>query len=90
MWEFIDFAKKFFVKSFIIGYIILLLSALFYIFCFDWMYGLAYKMYGLSKEQFVNAYIFGLTIYKLNLILFFLVPALALFCKCRCEKENKE
>jgi hypothetical protein len=72
-------ARSFFVWCAVINYGILLLWALLVSFWRDGMYRLWGRWYRLSAEQFDVLNIAGISLYKIGIILFNLVPAIALY-----------
>ncbi len=62
----------------IINYAMLLVWFLFYLFPHEWLYRIWRKWFHLSTEQFDSLNFAGMTLYKLGIILFNLVPYLAL------------
>ena len=62
----------------VINYGVLLVWFLFFILAHDWMHRLHGRWFHLSVEQFDALHYGGMTIYKLGIILFNLVPYVAL------------
>jgi hypothetical protein len=62
----------------IMNYALLVAWFLLYLFPHEWMYGIWRKWFHLSNEQFDALNFAGMTLYKLGIILFNLVPYLAL------------
>ena len=62
----------------VINYGVLLLWFLIFIFAHDWMHRLHGRWFRLTVEQFDAIHYTGMTIYKIGIILFNLVPYLAL------------
>lgn len=83
----VHYKKWFFIKSFIISLIILILSCLICTKCFDNMASMAEKLYGLSKNDYAKIFnaVFG--IWKILVIQFTLIPAIAM---CMIEKHIKK
>jgi uncharacterized protein DUF6868 len=73
--------------STVINYGILLVWFLFFILAHDWMYYFHARWFHLSVEQFDMLHYAGMAIYKVGIILFNLVPWLALHI---CQKNLQE
>ena len=63
-----------------INYAILLAWFAAFVFAHDWLYRMHTRWFGLSREAFDALNYAGVAIYKIGIMLFFLVPALALLC----------
>lgn len=80
-------------KSFILGYGLLLVFALYYHFYSDSFLMLLEKMYGLAPDMAKGLTLYAMTIMKTITIYFFLIPTIALHweckkCKCRLFKKK--
>jgi hypothetical protein len=75
----IEVARRFFFWCAIINYAILLLWSALVMFWRDGMYRLLCRWYRVSTEQFDAMNLFGITIYKIEILLFNLVPCIALY-----------
>jgi hypothetical protein len=74
----IDCIRAFFMWCTILNVALLLLSSLFCICAGDWIYRIHSKLFSISKETF-NVMIYSfLALYKLLVIVFILIPYLAL------------
>jgi hypothetical protein len=62
----------------VINYGVLLVWFLFFILAHDWMHRLHGRWFHLSVEQFDTAHYMGMALFKLGIILFNLVPFIAL------------
>jgi hypothetical protein len=62
----------------VINYGVLLVWFLFFILAHDWMHRLHGRWFHLSVEQFETAHYMGMALFKLGIILFNLVPFIAL------------
>jgi len=62
----------------VINYGVLLVWFLFFIFAHDWIHRLHDRWFCLSVEQFDALHYVGMTVYKIGIILFNLVPYVAL------------
>lgn len=83
-------ARNFLYKFFVAGFVILILSAVIYIFAKDYAIEMSGAWYGIDPE-FIKYYAFVmLGLIKVVLIFFVLTPALALhWLICCCKKKNK-
>jgi hypothetical protein len=70
--------RNFLFKWFIVGYLILLVSAIIYIFVKDWAAGIAESWYNISPDTYYNIVMWFYALAKLFLITMVLSPALAL------------
>jgi len=75
----IETARGFFLWCSVINYGVLLLWALFAMFWRDGLHDLWGRWFRLSREQFDMLNIGGITVYKIGIILFNLVPCIALY-----------
>jgi hypothetical protein len=62
----------------VINYGVLILWWLCFLFAHDWMYGLHSRWFHLSVEQFDALHYAGMALYKIGILLFNLVPYIAL------------
>jgi hypothetical protein len=63
----------------IIDYGILLIWFLFFLFLHDWLYRLHTRWFHLSRDQFDALHYAGMSIYKIGILLFNLVPLAVLW-----------
>ena len=63
-----------------INYAILLLWFGVFVFAHDWLYRMHSRWFRLSPEAFDACNYGGVAVYKIGNLLFFLVPAIALYC----------
>jgi hypothetical protein len=75
----IDTARGFFLWCSVINYVILLLWALPVMFWRDGLYRLWGRWFRLSTEQFDVINLSGMSLYKIGIILFNIVPCIALY-----------
>lgn len=75
----IEMARGFFLWCSVINYVILLAWALPFVFWRDGLYRLWCRFFRVSLEQFDMLNIGGISIYKIGVILFNLVPCIALY-----------
>ena len=62
----------------VINYSVLLVWWLFFLLAHDWMYGLHGLWFHLAREQFDALHYAGMALYKIGILLFNLVPSIAL------------
>ncbi len=74
----IDSVRKFLLWCTVINYAIILIWFLFFILAHDWMYLLHSAWFHLSVEQFDMLHYGGMAVFKIGIILFNLVPYIAL------------
>lgn len=81
-------------KCFMLTFLLLVFSALFYHFNSDWMLKYCESFYGMSNETMQLIMFQSLAMMKIIAIVFFLIPALAIHCeflhKCCCKKSCDE
>lgn len=81
--------KKFFVKSFWISILLLILLCILSALTFDFQASLAERFYGLDADDYAQILVMGLTIWKVLIVQFALVPALAMWCIAKhTEKDD--
>ena len=74
----------------VINYGVLLVWWLFFLFAHDRMYGLHSRWFHLSVEQFDALHYAGMVLYKIGILLFNLVPYIALcIVGCRVERPQQ-
>jgi len=74
----IDLVRRALLWCAVINYGILLIWFLFFILAHDWMYLLHVRWFHLSVDQFDMLHYAGMAIYKIGIILFNVVPYIAL------------
>jgi hypothetical protein len=74
----IAMARAFLLWCTVINYGVLLVWWLFFMLAHDWMYGLHSRWFHLSVEQFDALHYAGIALYKIGILLFNLVPYIAL------------
>jgi len=62
----------------VINYAILMIWFVAFVFAHDWMYGMHLRWFSLSAETFDAIHYAGLAVYKLGILLFFLIPLIAI------------
>ena len=75
----LDFWCRFLLSSVLINYIILLIWFLAIIFARDWIKQVHGKWFNLSDETFDAIHYGGMAIYKIGILLFNLVPLIAIY-----------
>ena len=66
----------------IVNYAILLVWFLVFVFGHEWIQGLHGKWFHLPNDQFDTLHYVGMTIYKIGILLFNLVPLVVLYIVC--------
>jgi hypothetical protein len=74
----ISFARQVLLWCTVIDYGILLVWFLAFVFAHDWMHRLHGRWFRLSREQFDALHYAGMSIFKIGILLFNLVPLIAL------------
>lgn len=82
----IDRVRRFLLWCTVINYAIILIWFLFFILAHDWMYLLHNSWFHMSVEQFDMIHYGGMAIFKIGIILFNLVPYIAL----RISQRNRQ
>lgn len=72
-------ARGFFLWCSLINYGILVFWAVLATFGREWIYGIWGRFYPLSREQMVGLNVGGMMLYKIGIILFNIVPLIALY-----------
>ena len=74
----IEIARNFLLWATVIDYGILMTWFLFFVFAHDWVQGIHGRWFRLSRDQFDTLHYAGMSIFKIGIILFNLVPFLTL------------
>ena len=69
----------------VLDYGVLLVWWLCFLFAHDWMHGMHSRWFHLSVEQFDAVHYIGIALYKLGILLFNLVPSIALYIIGRAD-----
>lgn len=85
--EKISHKKKFFIKSFIVSLVLLIIFWLIGMFAYEFFANTAYKMYGIDADDYAKNYTLIMCLWKILIIQFTLVPAIAM---CMLEKQMKK
>lgn len=85
--------QTFFLKCFWISFVLLLIASLLCILMHDYQVAIASKYFQTDAEDLGEIILMVFGIWKVLIIQFTLVPALAIWCmtsccKCRCNKDN--
>ena len=75
----ITVTRSFFLWCTVINYGVLLVWFLAFVFAHDWMFRIHGRWFRLSHDQFDALHYAGLSIFKIGIILFNLVPLIVLF-----------
>ncbi|MGA2706064.1 MAG: DUF6868 family protein [Isosphaeraceae bacterium] len=75
----IEIARSFFLWCSVINYAILLVWAALATLARDWLYRLWSRWFRLSTEQFDMLNLAGMTLYKIGILLFNIVPCISLY-----------
>lgn len=86
--EKLEFLQKFFVKSFWISFILVIIASALCIVMHDLQLAIVAKYFHASAEDFALALVLVFGIWKALVIQFTLVPALAIFCIRKCCKNG--
>lgn len=93
--EKLEFLQKFFVKSFWISFFLLLLSTFLCIVMHDYQVAFVNKYFLVDEEAYGFLVVLLLGMWKLMIVQFTLIPALAIWgirkcckCGCGCNKET--
>ena len=73
-----DVIRKVLAWSIVINYVILIIWFAAFCLAHDWIYALHGRFFKLSPEQFDSLHYLGMSIYKIGILLFNLVPYLAI------------
>ncbi len=74
-----DLARNFLLWCTVVNYGVLLVWFLVFVLAHDWMHRLHGKWFHLSREQFDALHYAGMSIYKVGILLFNLVPLVVLW-----------
>lgn len=76
-------------KTFIIGFILLIIASFTYNLYFDFTYSYVSKIYPIDEEGLLESIVLLMGVWKIILFQFFLFPALALQCTLKkCHKKE--
>ena len=71
-------ARNFLLWATVINYGIMMVWFLFFVFAHDWIQGIHGRWFRLSRDQFDTIHYAGMSVFKIGIILFNLVPLAAL------------
>ena len=86
--EKLEFMQLFFVKSFVVSFVLLILSTVACIFMHDFHVAFAAKYFHLNADDFSKIVVLLLGLWKILIVQFTLVPALVVLCLRKCGKCN--
>jgi hypothetical protein len=86
--EKLEFMQSFFLRSFVISFIFLLLSTFLCMFMHDFQVMYVGRYFDLSAEDFNEIVVFLLGLWKILIIQFTLIPAIVIWGIRRCIKCN--
>ena len=87
--EKIRYKKMFFIKSFIISLVLMILVCITASLLFDITANLNYKFYGLDLDDYAQIFTTVFGIWKILILQFTLVPAIAFMCLEKYVKKNE-
>lgn len=70
--------KHFFIKSFIVSLILLIIVCMIATMAFDSMANMAYKLYGIDEEDYAMIFLTAFAFWKILILQFALVPAIVM------------
>ncbi len=79
--------KSFFLKSFLISVVLMILICVIMTLCFNFFSDLAYRFYNIEQEDYAQIIVNASVIWKVLILQFTLVPLIAM---CMMEKQVKE
>ncbi len=82
--------KNFFVKSFWISILLLIILCICAALTFEFQASMAERIYGIDIDDYAQILVTGLTIWKVLIVQFALVPALAMWCISKHIKEDDD
>ncbi|MFA7657818.1 MAG: DUF6868 family protein [Candidatus Gastranaerophilaceae bacterium] len=86
--EKMEFLQRFFAKSFLVSFVILLIASLLCILMHDAQMAMVNKYFPIEAEDFNYLVMLTMGIWKILIIQFTLVPALVIWCMRHCCKCN--
>ncbi len=84
-----NFVKKVLFKTFIMGYILLIVATIIYTKFFGPMYNYVNHFFPMSQEKLLDVVIYAMSYWKIVLFQFFLLPAIAIHITEKVKKEDK-
>lgn len=82
----IEYKKQFFIKSFIVSIVLMIIVTIISVLGNDFFSGLAERYYNIDQDEYSNLVVSACALWKLLIIQFTLVPAIAM---CMLEKRAK-
>ena len=86
--EKLEFMQHFFVKSFVVSFILLILSTIACMFMHDFQVMYVQKYFNMGADDLNKLIVLLLGLWKILIVQFTLVPALVVWCIRRCGKCN--
>lgn len=86
-----EYAQAFFVRTFLISFVLLLISSILCLFMHDYQVEIVTKYFGMEADDFGFLLMFVFGLWKVIIIQFTLIPAIAIFCMrkcCRCGRSK--
>ncbi len=80
--------KMFFIKSFIISLVLMIIVCIIATLLFNVMANFNYKFYGLDLDDYGQIFVMVFGIWKILILQFTLVPAIAMMCLEKHVKKN--
>lgn len=88
--EKMKYKADFFLRCFIIGFILLIITSLMHIFMFDWIASMANILYKIEADDFSEVYLIAMSTFKILIFVLFLIPYIAIkWSICKCSKKKK-
>ena len=86
--EKLEFMQHFFVKSFVVSFILLILSTIACMFMHDFQVMYVQKYFNMNADDLSKVIVLLLGLWKILIVQFTLVPALVVLCIRKCGKCN--
>ncbi len=86
--EKLEFMQHFFVKSFVVSFILLILSTIACMFMHDFQVMYVQKYFNMNADDLSKVIVLLLGLWKILIVQFTLVPALVVLCIRKCRKCN--
>lgn len=88
--EKINLKKKFFIKSFLVSIVLLIIICLIATFGYNFMADIAENLYGIDFDDYAEVFVLVFGLWKILIIQFTLVPAIALCMLEKCVKKDED
>lgn len=81
----LELLQKFFFKSFLVSFILMILATVLCVFMKETQIAVMKQLFDADEEMWSQIVLFSISIWKILIIQFTLIPAIALYCMRKCK-----